>query len=188
MTKPIVNPNPREISLSNDELIISKTDPKGCITYANRTFMRIAGYSEAQLMGQPHNLIRHPDMPRGAYRLMWKTLAQGKEFFAIVKNLTAEGNFYWVLANVTPDYSSEGTLKGYFSVRRPPAKEAVTTIEAVYRQMRDIESKSGKVEAPDASAAWLLAEIARLGFESYEALILHLNREVLQSSLVLTRS
>lgn len=80
-----------------------------------------------------------------------------------------------MLANVTPDYSSEGTLKGCTGAAAT-ITEAITTIEGVYRQMRDIESKSGKVEAPDASAAWLLAEIARLGFESYEALILHLNR------------
>ena len=85
MTHPAAGPASKEIRLAPHELIITKTDPTGHITYANRVFMRIAGYAEHELLGKPHNLIRHPDMPRGAYRLMWKTLQQGHEFFAVVK-------------------------------------------------------------------------------------------------------
>ncbi len=175
---------PREYVMTDEDMIISKTDTRGKITYANRDFMRICGYSEPQLLGQPHSLIRHPDMPRGAFRLMWKTLQAGQEFFAVVKNLTC-GNayYYWVLANVTPDFDTTGQLKGYYSVRRRPSRTAIETLEPVYARMREIESQHSKAEAPDASMNWLLAEIGRLGFPSYESLILELNHDVLDRSI-----
>ncbi|OWY38003.1 aerotaxis receptor Aer [Xenophilus sp. AP218F] len=170
----------REILLEPDELIITKTDPTGHITYANRVFMRIAGYAEHELLGKPHNLIRHPDMPRGAYRLMWQTLQAGQEFFAIVKNAAASGDYYWVLANVTPDYDVGGKLQGYYSVRRPPSRKAIAAIEPVYAEMRRIEAASGKAAAPDASRDWLLQQVAAMGL-SYQAFILQLNADVLKA-------
>ena len=105
----------KEVILPADDLIITKTDGRGQITYANRTFMRITGFDEISVLGKPHNIIRHPDMPRGVFRLMWKTLASQREFFGFVKNYTVDGGFYWVFANVTPDMGADGKLKGYFS-------------------------------------------------------------------------
>ncbi|WP_054285626.1 PAS domain-containing protein [Gulbenkiania mobilis] len=170
-------PNPAhstEVSLQPGELIITKTDPKGLITYANRVFMRISGYAEHQLLGQPHNIIRHPDMPRGVYRMMWKTLQAGEEFFGVVKNYTIDGNYYWVLANITPDYDRKGQLQGYYSVRRRPSREAVEAASRLYAEMRAIEARTSKPAAPDASAAWLTEEVARTG-QDYTSYILSLN-------------
>jgi aerotaxis receptor len=164
----------REVFLGPDEMIITKTDSTGHITYANRVFMRIVGYAEHQLLGQPHNIIRHPDMPRGAFRLLWKTLQSGREFFGVVKNYTANGDFYWVFANITPDYGIDHTLQGYFSVRRQAEKSAIDVVAPVYAEMLRIEAAHSKAQAPDASMEWLVAELARQGTD-YEGLMLKIN-------------
>jgi len=174
------SPNSREIQLDPDELIISKTNATGHITYANRVFMRIAGYSEAQLLGKPHSIIRHPDMPRGVFRFMWKTLQAGQEFFGIVKNYTASGDFYWVFANITPDYGLNHQLHGYYSVRRQPCREAITAVQAIYSQMLNIEAQHSKIEAPDASMNWLLEQVRQQGTD-YQSLVLQLNASALKS-------
>lgn len=163
----------REILLAPDDLIITKTNPSGHITYANRTFMRIAGYAEHDLLGQPHKLIRHPDMPRGVFRLMWKTLQAGQEFFGIVKNFTSDGNHYWVFANITPDYTADGRLAGYYSVRRQPKRSSIAALVPVYEQMCKLESQSGKADAPDVSMAWLLNMLEQKGC-SYQQFVLAL--------------
>ncbi|GGY13339.1 PAS domain-containing protein [Paludibacterium paludis] len=163
----------KEIQLNPDELIVSKTDPTGHITYANRVFMRIAGYAEHELLGRPHNLIRHADMPRGVFRLMWKTLQGGGEFFGVVKNTTKHGDYYWVMANVTPDFDSAGQLQGYYSVRRRPSRQAIDTLSSLYARMLEVEASAGKARAPDASADWLAAHLAGQGLD-YETFILRL--------------
>lgn len=146
-----ITPTNNEIRLPDGEIIVSKTDTKGRITYCNRTFMRIAGYSEKELLHSQHNIVRHPDMPRGVFRLLWNTLQQGQEFFGYVKNLTADGDYYWVFANVTPDYDRNGQLMGYYSVRRPPGRAAIAAIEPVYREMLRIEQEAGPSAAPERS-------------------------------------
>jgi PAS domain S-box-containing protein len=85
-----------------DEIIVSKTDPKGIITYANQVFLRTAQYQEEEILGAPDNIIRHPDMPRCVFDLLWKTIASGLEIFAYVKNMAKNGDHYWVFAHVTP--------------------------------------------------------------------------------------
>lgn len=177
--QPRVAAQSREIELAHDDLIITKTDPKGMITYANRTFMRIAGYGESALLGQPHNIIRHPDMPRGVYRLLWKTIATGQEFFGVVKNYTAEGHYYWVLANITPDYDSQSGLKGYYSVRRKATKEAIQLMSTLYATMRQVETQSGQQSGPDTAVAWLQEEITRRGYSHYEKFVLDINQGAL---------
>ena len=126
MKKNIV-PNNHEKKLGDNDFIVSKTDTTGKITYANRIFMEIAGYPESELLGVQHNIIRHPDMPRGVFRFMWDTLKKGDEFFGFAKNLCADGGFYWVFANITPDYDKNGKLQGYYSVRRKPPQSALDT-------------------------------------------------------------
>ena len=165
----------KEIQLATDDLIITKTDPSGHISYANRTFMRIAGYAEHELLGKPHNLIRHPDMPRGVYRLMWHTLQAGQEFFGLVKNYTAQGDYYWVFANITPDYTAQGTLAGYYSVRRQPTRAGIAAVIPLYQQMCAIEARSGKAAAPDASMQWLLAQLDEKQL-SYQQFVLGLEQ------------
>ena len=97
-----VQPSGRETFFPASELIVSKTDLKGRITYANRLFCKVAGYREAELIGQPHSIIRHPDMPRSVFRLMWDTIEDRREIFASVKNMASNGDHYWVFAHVTP--------------------------------------------------------------------------------------
>ncbi len=168
--------SPVEQTFSSDELIVSKTDLKGKITYANRTFMRICNFTEPQLLGQPHSIIRHPDMPRGVYHAMWKNLKSGQEFFGFVKNITSGGNFYWVFANVTPDYVGD-KMVGFFSVRRQAPKAAVSQIEGVYREMLRVEQSLSASEAPAASWNWLSEQITSKHQMTYEEFALHLYHE-----------
>lgn len=165
-----------EFKLKPDEIIVSKTCPKGKITYANRPFMAISGFAEPQLLTYPHNIIRHQDMPRGVYYLLWKTLQSGNEFFGYVKNLTACGGYYWVFANITPDLRTDGSLAGYYSVRRRPNYKAVQQVATWYKTMLDIESQASASKAPEASSSWLLEKIADQKV-SYNQFILQLEEE-----------
>ena len=148
-----------EVKLKDDDLIVSKTDKKGKILYANRSFMNISGFSEQMLLGEAHNIIRHSDMPRGVFRLMWKMLQEGDEFFGFVKNRCLDGGFYWVFANVTADLDEHGALQGYFSVRRQPSSVAVSLCEGLYKQMRDIESQYPGNDGINRSVEWLLDQV-----------------------------
>lgn len=160
-----------EVTFGPDELIVSKTDLKGHITYANRHFMRISNFAEKDLMGKPHSIIRHPDMPRGVYHGMWKTLKSGQEFFGFVKNYTSDKNYYWVFANVTPDRLNGKTV-GFFSVRRHMPRAILPMIEDLYRQMRELEQKLAKNEAPKQSWQWLEEHLRELHGTSYEEVII----------------
>ncbi len=171
--KPKISPNSHEVILADGEFIVSKTDTAGRITYCNRIFMKIAGYSEKQLLNIQHHIVRHPDMPRGVFRFMWDTLQQGKEFFGYVKNMSADGSYYWVFANVTPDYDRDGKLQGYYSVRRKPKASAVAIIEGIYREMLAIERQAGSKDGPARSITYLQDRLKEL-HTSYEEFILNL--------------
>jgi PAS domain S-box-containing protein len=136
-----------ERTFGQDEIIVSKTDPKGIIRYANDVFLRVSCYTEAELIGKPHNIIRHPDMPRGVFKLMWDTIAAGDEIFAYVVNLAADGAHYWVFAHVTPSYDAQGRLTGYHSNRRSPDRGAVRQIEDLYAVLRREEQRAGRGHA-----------------------------------------
>ena len=173
--KPKIKPNDHERKLGENDFIVSKTDVTGKITYANRIFMQIAGYPESELLGIQHNLIRHPDMPRGVFKFMWDTLKAGDEFFGFAKNLCSDGSFYWVFANITPDYDASGHLQGYYSVRRKPPESALNVLIPVYKEMLKIEQEaSSKKEAPDKSIAYLVDVVNQSGAESYNSLVLSL--------------
>lgn len=124
-----------EIALRDGESIVSKTDIKGKITYVNPYFIEVSGFNEAELIGAPHNLVRHPDMPSEAYADLWATLKAGLQWTGIVKNRHKDGHFYWVVANVTP-VKEDGRAVGYMSVRTKPTREQVQAAEAIYRRFR----------------------------------------------------
>lgn len=130
--QPRVTPTGVERKLGADEIVVSKTDLRGRITYANSVFLRMCACSEREVLGRPHNLIRHPAMPRALFRLLWDTIKAGDEIFAYVLNLASTGDHYWVFAHVTPSYDHSGRLIGYHSNRRSPAPDAVRTIAGVY--------------------------------------------------------
>ena len=122
--------------LADDSLIVTKTDLKGRITYVNRDFIEISGFSEKELLGEPHNLVRHPDMPSEAFKDLWDTMKQGRPWTGFVKNRCKNGDFYWVLANVAP-IVERGQVSGYISVRRKPNPSAVAQAEEIYRRFKE---------------------------------------------------
>jgi PAS domain S-box-containing protein len=132
----------RERHFEEDELIVSKTDPLGRITYANDVFLRISGYDEADLLGKPHSIIRHPAMPRCIFYYMWQRIQAGEEIFAYVVNRSREGDHYWVFAHVTPTLDAAGRIIGYHSNRRVPRRDAVAKAEALYGDLRVLERRA----------------------------------------------
>ena len=136
-------PTQNEKVMEHGAFIVSKTDLKGRITYGNKTFIAMSGYSEEELLGAPHNILRHPDMPRCVFKLLWDRIQNGEEIFAFVKNLCKDGSFYWVFTNVTASYDEQGSIIGYYSVRRRPRREAIDTIAPIYAKLLDIERTSG---------------------------------------------
>lgn len=132
----------RPIHFSEDLLIVSKTDTRGIITYANQGFCEIAGYSVSELVGRPHNIVRHPDMPRAAFALLWETLQRRQEFFGYVLNRARNGDHYWVFAHVVPDCNpDDGSVLGYHSARRWASPSACASAEAVYARVLAAEAR-----------------------------------------------
>lgn len=134
-----------ERQVNENDYLVSKTNTKGVITYVNQPFIDISGYSKQELIGQAHNLIRHPDMPPAAFKDFWKTIQQGKTWSGLVKNRAKDGSFYWVYTNVAPIYEA-GQITGYMSVRSKPTREQIQQAELLYREMREGRSKF-KIEA-----------------------------------------
>jgi len=132
-------PTRREICFDPSEVIVSKTDLKGRITYCNRVFIRISGYDEKTLLGAPHSIVRHPDMPRCVFKLLWSMLAAGQEVFAYVKNLARSGDHYWVMAHVTPSRDAGGAIVSYHSNRRVPERKAIDAVTTLYAELAAIE-------------------------------------------------
>ncbi len=141
-----VTPTGNEKKLAPGDFIISKTDTTGKITYCNRIFIELSGYREQELLKKPHSIVRHPDMPRTIFKLLWDRVKAKKEIFAYVKNLCKDGGYYWVYANVTASTDANGKVVGYYSVRRKPNENALKQIETLYSQLLSQE-RSGGMEA-----------------------------------------
>ncbi len=144
--KPINN----EKTFNENVLLVTKTDLKGNIIYANRAFMDIVQMNENILLGANHNIIRHPDMPKIIFKFLWAHLQRGEEIHAYIKNICADGSYYWVLANVTPSYGikqkaqkKEFEIVGYHSSRRLPSKKATEIIKPLYEKLLDAERNGG---------------------------------------------
>ncbi len=142
MARPKIQPTGVERTFHPDEIIVSKTDTKGILTYTNKIFLDIAGYTEEEVIGQPHNMIRHPDMPRCIFELLWQQISQGKEIFAYVMNLAKNGDHYWVYAHVTPNFDENMNITGYHSSRRVPRAEIMPMIKDLYADLLRIEKNS----------------------------------------------
>lgn len=166
-------PTAQERVMREDDFIVSKTDLKGRITYCNRVFIEFSGFTAFELMGEQHNIVRHPDMPRGVFKFLWDTLEQKKECFAYVKNMSKDGSYYWVFANVTPDVDAAGLVVGYFSVRRKASTKAIATMTGLYQAMLEAERKAGPKDACNASLALLTNALQQQGV-SYEQFVLSL--------------
>ena len=123
----------REIAYPQGRLIISRTDLDGIITHANDAFVELSGYAREDLIGQPHAILRHPDMPRAAFKDLWTTVAAGKKWHGYVKNLCKDGSHYWVYATAVPNVRG-GKIVGYTSVRRQPSRAKIAEITATYKE------------------------------------------------------
>lgn len=172
MARPTVSPTGREQTFDEDEIIVSKTDLKGIITYANQVFLRVSGFTEQELLGQPHNLIRHPEMPRCVFKLLWDTLQAGDEIFAYVVNLCKNGDHYWVFAHVTPSFDELGSITGYHSSRRVPQRSAVEKLTEVYALLKRTEdAHSDWRDGMHAATDLLIEHLGGLGLQ-YDEFVL----------------
>ncbi|HLO61819.1 MAG TPA: PAS domain-containing protein, partial [Azonexus sp.] len=133
----------REVVLAPETLIVSKTDLKGVITYINRDFVDISGFAETELVGQLHNIVRHPDMPAEAFADMWRDIETGRPWSGVVKNRCKNGDYYWVAVTVTPTRDADGNIDGYLSVRRKATAEKIQAADQAYRLFR--EQRAGKL-------------------------------------------
>jgi len=157
-----------ELRFNENLFIVSKTDLKGRITYANDLFINMCGYSEDELIGAPHNIVRHPDMPRAIFKLLWDKVQAGEEIFAYVKNKTKDGKYYWVHAFITPEFDPKTKkITGYHSVRRSPSRKGLEAIIPIYEKMLEAE-RDGGMEA----STKLLMDILSQKKVSYESFIL----------------
>lgn len=166
-----IQPTDVERKMRADDFIVSKTDAKGRIIYCNPIFIEFSGYSEQELLGKQHNIVRHPDMPRTTFKLAWDTIKSGNEFFAYVKNMSKDGSFYWVMAHMTPDPGANGQPIGYTSVRRCPREEALEIIQPLYAEMVAAEKATSARDAMDAGNDVLQNYLRKEGV-SYEELVL----------------
>jgi len=166
-----VTPTSTERFFPEDEIIVSKTDLKGRITYVNQTFMAVSDFREEELLGQPHSIIRHPDMPRCIFKLLWDTLESKEEIFAFVKNMARNGDFYWVLAHVTPTFDERRSVIGYHSNRRVPERKHVELFDGIYRELLAEEKRFSDWRAGMESAGKLLGRIIAARNMEYEEFV-----------------
>ena len=158
-----------------DELIVSKTDLKGHITYCNGTFMRLAGFTERELMTAPHSIIRHPEMPRCVFHLLWETIEQGQEIFAYVINRSKNGDHYWVLAHVTPSFDRNGKINGYHSNRRVPDRAVVQNhVIPLYATLLAEEKKHANRKEGMIASGKMVGELLKSVGQEYDEFVARL--------------
>lgn len=157
------------------DMIVSKSDEKGNITYTNPIFMKISGYTKGELIDKPHSILRHPDMPKVIFKYLWDNLKEGKEVHAYVKNLCKNGEFYWVLAQVRGSTNPDGSFRNYVSTRKYVLPKAKKAISDLYAKLLEIE----KSEGDEASAAALMAFLDENGVtpDTFNDFMLQLNEE-----------
>lgn len=160
-----------------DQIIVSKTDTQGRLTYVNGLFVDISGYPEHELIGKPHNIIRHPDMPRSVFKLLWDRISSGHELFAYVMNLSADGGHYWVLAHVTPTFGPSGEIVGYHSNRRTASAEALARIKELYADLLAEEKRQPNTPAAIAAGQQLLETTLTEAGMTYDEFVWSLSHE-----------
>ena len=170
MSKYGAAPTNTERTFDEDEIIVSKTDLKGRITYANEVFQRVGLYSESELLGEPHSILRHPDMPRCVFKLLWDTVQAGDEIFAYVKNMAKNGDYYWVFAHITPSFDANHDIIGYHSSRRLPQRKALAKIDPIYRQLLAEEERHSDRKVGMMSAFDMLVDLLKeqgVGYDEF---------------------
>ncbi|MDY0781302.1 PAS domain-containing protein [Tenacibaculum sp. IB213877] len=159
-----------EVKWDKSKTIISKTDAYGTILYVNDAFSEAAEYSKIEVIGEPHNIIRHPDMPKVAFKVLWDALKKGQNFHAIVKNLTKTGKYYWVITDFTIDKNEKGDTVGYTARRKAVPQSVIEVIEPLYKTLLDIE----KVKGEKASELYFNAYLNEEVNKSYDDFVIDL--------------
>ena len=148
------------IELDPKRYIVSETDAKGKITYANDYFMEVSGYTQEELIGQPHSIVRHPDMPKVVFKLLWETLKQGKNINAVVKNLAKDGRYYWIFTEFEIRKNTDtGEIIGYHASRKTISKHVIEIIAELYKELLAVEKSDGM----EASEKYLNAYLKEKG-------------------------
>ncbi len=166
-----------ESSFERDEMFFSTTDLKGRILSGNQIFIRTSKYAKEEIINKPHNIIRHPDMPKVIFKLLWDYIQSGKPIVAYVKNMAKDGSYYWVLATVLPIYDEEGNKVKYLSIRIKPETEYFKIAKKLYKKLKEIE----EIDGVEASYRYLMEELKKLGFKDYDSFM----KKVLDSELKL---
>jgi PAS domain S-box-containing protein len=160
-------PIDKEVSWDKTQTIMSKTDLYGTIEYANEVFVDVCGYEDYELMAQAHNIVRHPDMPKVVFKVLWENIQKGNQFHGIVKNLAKSGRYYWVITNFEYSRDENGNIVNYIARRKAVPQDVITKhIEPLYKKLLQIEQVSGV----DASEKYLIGFLEEEGF-SYVDLI-----------------
>lgn len=142
MTHP--EPTNKEIKLSNKRYIVSKTDAKGIIEYGNDYFVEISGYSQEELIGKPHSIVRHPDMPKIVFKMMWDRINKGQSIMAVVKNLAKNGSYYWVVTEFEPKIDPiSNEIISHTAFRKAAPQKAIDTMIPIYKKLLEIEQEGG---------------------------------------------
>lgn len=177
MKRYFYTPTGKERHFSDDDIIVSKTDLKGIITYANKTFLDVSGYTSEELIGKNHNILRHPDMPACVFRFLWDNIKQGKEVFAYVINTAKGGDHYWVFAHVTPSYDQKGKHIGYHSNRRVPDEDALNKVKPLYRALLEEEKRHGNKEEGIRSSLGILVKTLEEQQMEYDQFVFSLSEK-----------
>jgi PAS domain S-box-containing protein len=165
----------KEKVLNDNDFIVSKTDTKGFITYCNRIFVEMAGWSRRELIGANHNLIRHPHMPKIAFKILWDLVQNKKEFFGFVKNLRKDGGYYWVFAYITPDLDLNGNIIGYTSFRKKPSQKGIETLTPIYEKLVEAEKSGGMSASYELLKEMLNANDSNI-IHKYQELVFNLQK------------
>lgn len=169
-----IHPTDNEVFFDANDIIVSKTDRQGRIVYANSTFLNIAGYTEREVLGQPHSIIRHPDMPRAVFKVLWDTVLGGQEIFAYVKNMAKSGDYYWVFAHVTPSFDLNGEVASFHSNRRVPRRPALEAIAPIYADVARVEAQHRNGKDGLSAGVQHLLDLLKSKKMSYEEFVLAL--------------
>lgn len=167
----------KEIKLDPARTIMSKTDKKGIIEYANDYFMEISGYEEYELMGQPHNIIRHPDMPKVIFKELWARLNKGENINAFVKNQAKNGDYYWVLTSFETKYNEEGEIISHYARRKAAPGNAIYQVEKLYKTLVAIE-KNQSVNVSERYFTGMLEE-KNMNYDAFILSILGIDQKTL---------
>jgi len=148
ITRP--TPSDREVDWNKNKVLLSKTDTKGTILYANEDFIDVSGYDEFELIGQPHNIIRHPDMPKVIFKFLWDSIKSSNNIHAIIKNMSKTGRYYWVVTDFKIIADSDGEIVGYFGTRKSVSEDIITKfIDPLYKKLLHIEEASGMIASEE---------------------------------------